>query len=147
MFSEKLEILKGRRLLREIKDRCSAQGPRIKIREKEYINFASNDYLGLADNPYVRERAEKAVAKYGFGSGASRLLSGGCSLHAELEEKTARFRGAESALLFNSGYALNTGAIPSIADEESAIFSDELNHASIIDGCRLSRAKTLCIQT
>jgi 8-amino-7-oxononanoate synthase len=141
MFSEKLEIIKGRRLLREIKDRCSTQGPRIKIREKEYINFASNDYLGLADNPYVRERAEKAVAKYGFGSGASRLLSGGCSLHAELEEKTARFRGAESALLFNSGYALNTGAIPSIADEESAIFSDELNHASIIDGCRLSRAK------
>ena len=141
MFSGKLEILEQGRLLRDIKDRCSTQGPRIRIREKEYINFASNDYLGLASNPYIREKAKNAVDNYGFGSGSSRLLSGGCNLHVKLEEKTACFKGTESALLFNSGYTLNAGAIPSITDAESAIFSDELNHASIIDGCRLSRAR------
>lgn len=141
MFPEKLDFLKSRHLLREIRDRCSAQGPRVKIREKEYVNFASNDYLGLANDTHLTERARKAIANYGFGSGASRLLGGGCALHAELEEKTARFRGSESALLVNSGYALNAGAIPSIADPEAAIFSDELNHASLIDGCRLSRAR------
>jgi 8-amino-7-oxononanoate synthase len=141
MFPEKLDFLKSRHLLREIRDRCSAQGPRVKIREKEYVNFASNDYLGLANDTHLTERARKAIANYGFGSGASRLLGGGCALHAELEEKTAHFRGSESALLVNSGYALNAGAIPSIADPEAAIFSDELNHASLIDGCRLSRAR------
>ena len=141
MFSEKLEILEREHLLRDIKDRGSAQGHRIRIREREYVNFASNDYLGFADNPHIRERVTNAIANYGFGSGASRLLSGGCTLHAKLEEKVARFKGAESALLFNSGYALNTGVLPSVADAESAIFSDELNHASVIDGCRQSRAK------
>jgi len=141
MFSEKLDILERENLLRNIMDRSSAQGHRIKIRGREYINFASNDYLGLASNLYVREKAKDAVDPYGFGSGASRLLGGGCDLHAELEKRVAAFKRTESALVFNSGYALNTGAIPSMADAESAIFSDELNHASIIDGCRLSRAK------
>ncbi|HMK50216.1 MAG TPA: aminotransferase class I/II-fold pyridoxal phosphate-dependent enzyme, partial [Thermodesulfovibrionales bacterium] len=141
MFSEKLDILERENLLRNIMDRSSAQGHRIKIRGREYINFASNDYLGLASNLYVREKAKDAVDPYGFGSGASRLLGGGCDLHAELEKRVAAFKRTESALVFNSGYALNTGAIPSIADVETAIFSDELNHASIIDGCRLSRAK------
>lgn len=142
MFFEKLKTLKGKRLFREIKDRNSPQGPRITINGKEYINFSSNDYLGLANHPYVIESAEKVMKKFGLGSGASRLLCGGSILHEELEKRIARFKKTKSALIFNSGYAANTGIIPAIADEGDAIFSDELNHASIVDGCRLSKAKT-----
>jgi 8-amino-7-oxononanoate synthase len=87
------------------------------------------------------ESSKKAIERFGFGSGASRLLCGGSILHDELEKKTADFKGTESALNFNSGYSANTGIIPAIADEGDVIFSDELNHASIVDGCRLSRAK------
>ncbi|MFA4918441.1 MAG: 8-amino-7-oxononanoate synthase [Thermodesulfovibrionales bacterium] len=141
MFLEKLEILKKENLLRYITDRDSAQGPGIVISGKEYINFASNDYLGLAGHAYIREKARNAIDFYGFGAGASRLLGGGCALHKELEERTALFKGTEAALVFNSGYAANAGILPSIADKDFTIFSDELNHASIIDGCRLSGAK------
>ena len=141
MFLEKLEILKKENLLRYITDRDSAQGPGIVISGKEYINFASNDYLGLAGHPYIREKAKNAIDFYGFGAGASRLLGGGCALHKELEERTALFKGTEASLVFNSGYAANAGILPSIADKDFTIFSDELNHASIIDGCRLSGAK------
>lgn len=143
MFSESLRFLKEKGLLREIKDRNSPQGPRIEINGKEYINFSSNDYLGLADHPYVIGSAVKSLEKYGFGSGASRLLSGGSVLHRDLGKKTADFKVTESALVFNSGYSANTGIIPAIADEGDVIFSDELNHASIIDGCRLSKAKKI----
>jgi len=143
MFSEKLKILKEKGLLRETKDRASPQGPRIVFGEKEYINFASNDYLGLSTHPYVMNRAKAAVDEFGYGSGASRLLGGGSILHKDLEAKIAQFKGTEAALVFNSGYSANTGIIPVISDEESALFSDELNHASIVDGCRLRKAKTL----
>jgi 8-amino-7-oxononanoate synthase len=143
MFSEKLQILKGKRLFREIQDRASPQGAKVKFGEKEYINFSSNDYLGLSVHPYVIEKAKKAMDEYGHGSGASRLLGGGSILHKELENKVAQFKDTEAALIFNSGYSANTGAIPAITDKDSVIFSDELNHASIIDGCRLSKAKTL----
>lgn len=142
MFFEKLKILKGKNLFRDIKNRNSPQGPRITINGREYINFSSNDYLGLANHPYVIESAEKVMKKFGLGSGASRLLCGGSILHEELEKRIARFKKTKAALIFNSGYAANTGIIPAIADEGDAIFSDELNHASIVDGCRLSRAKT-----
>lgn len=141
MFLEKLEILKKENLLRYITDRDSAQGPVIVISGKEYVNFASNDYLGLAGHTYIREKAKNAIDFYGFGAGASRLLGGGCSLHKELEERTALFKGTEASLVFNSGYAANAGILPSIADKDFTIFSDEFNHASIIDGCRLSGAK------
>ena len=143
MFSESLIRLKGKNLLREIKNCNSPQGSRIVIDKKEYINFSSNNYLGLANHPHVTESAQKAIAMFGFGSGASRLLCGGSILHDKLEKKTAEFKGTESALIFNSGYSANTGIIPAIADEGSVIFSDELNHASIVDGCRLSRAKKI----
>lgn len=143
MFFEKLKILKEKSLFREIKDRESPQGPRIKFGGREYLNFSSNDYLGLANHPYIIDKAKKAMDDYGHGSTASRLLGGGSILHKELEERITKFKGAESALVFNSGYAANTGIIPAIADEDTTIFSDELNHASIIDGCRLSKAKTL----
>ncbi|MFH1015010.1 MAG: 8-amino-7-oxononanoate synthase [Nitrospirota bacterium] len=143
MFSESLIRLKEKNLLREIKNRNSPQGTRIVIDGKECINFSSNNYLGLANHPHVIESSRKAIETFGFGSGASRLLCGGSILHDKLEKKTAEFKGTESALIFNSGYSANTGIIPAIADEEDVIFSDELNHASIVDGCRLSRAKKI----
>lgn len=143
MFFEKLKILKENRLFREIKDRASPQGSKIKLGGREYVNFSSNDYLGLANHPCIINKVKKALDEYGFGSGASRLLSGGSTLHKELENKTAQFKETESALVFNSGYATNTGIIPAITYKDDIIFSDELNHASIIDGCRLSKAKTL----
>lgn len=139
MFKEKLVILKEKKLLRKIIDRSSHQGPRIKINEKEYLNFSSNDYLGLSNHPYVIQKVQIALNKYGFGSGASRLLSGGTLLHTTLENMIAQFKNTESALIFNSGYSANLGILPSIADENTVIFSDEFNHASIIDGCRLSK--------
>jgi 8-amino-7-oxononanoate synthase len=141
MFNEKLRILKDRGTFREIKDRESPQGTKIKFGGREYINFSSNDYLGLANHPFIIATAKKALDEYGFGSGASRLLSGGSVLHKQLEEKVARFKETESALVFNSGYTANTGIIPAIAYEDATLYSDEFNHASIIDGCRLSTSK------
>jgi 8-amino-7-oxononanoate synthase len=143
VFFEKLKILKENRLFREIKDRASPQGSKIKLGGREYVNFSSNDYLGLANHPYIINKVKKALDEYGSGSGASRLLRGGSILHKELEDKTAQFKETESALVFNSGYAANSGIIPAITDKDDMIFSDELNHASIIDGCRLSKAKTV----
>jgi len=156
VFSEELERLRRDNLLRQIKDRnalcvmgnelkdpslITHHASRILINGTEHINFSSNDYLGLANHPSITEAAKKALDKYGFGSGASRLLSGGTELHRELEKKIAEFKGTEAALIFNSGYIANISAIPALAGEGDVIFSDELNHASIIDGCRLSRAK------
>ena len=143
MFSEKIKKLKENRLFREIKDRESSQGPRIKFGNRDYINFSSNDYLGLSTHPYIIDTVKKSLDEYGYGSAASRLLSGGSILHKKLESKIAQFKDTDAALVFNSGYSANTGIIPIISVEQTALFSDELNHASIIDGCRLSKAKTL----
>jgi len=143
MFFKNLNNLKEKKLFRDLKDRETPQGSRIRLNGTEYINFSSNDYLGLANHPYIIDKVKKALDTYGYGSSASRLLSGGSILHKELENKVAEFKTTESALVFNSGYAANTGIIPSIADKDDVIFSDESNHASIIDGCRLSKAKTL----
>ena len=141
MLFEKLPVLKEKGLFREIKDRTSPQGPRVLFNGREYLNFSSNDYLGLSNNSYIIRKAQESLDIYGYGSAASRLLGGGCTLHRELETKIARFKGTERALLFNSGYAANTGVIPALTNKEDVIFSDELNHASIIDGCRLSKAR------
>lgn len=143
MFIEKLNRLKEKKLFRDLKDRESSQGHHIKLDGREYINFSSNDYLGLANHSHIINEVKKTLDEYGFGAGASRLLFGGSILHRELEEKLASFKSTESALVFNSGYAANTGIISAIADEDAILFSDEFNHASIIDGCRLSRAKTI----
>ena len=143
MFSEKLNLLKEKNLLRRIHDRESPQGPRILLKGQEYLSFSSNDYLGLAGHPYIINTAEESMSRYGFGAGASRLLSGGSILHHQMEEKIAQFKNTEAALVFNSGYAANTGTIPALADGDTVLFSDELNHASIIDGCRLSKAETV----
>ena len=113
------------------------------IAGRSLLLMCSNDYLGLANHPSLVKAASAAMERYGFGSGASRLVSGTSALHRELEERIARFKGTEAALLFNSGYAANTGIIPALANEGDVILSDSLNHASIIDGCRLSRARVL----
>lgn len=143
VFESSLENLRRNSLLRKIMDRASAQGPKIRIGEREYLNFASNDYLGLASHPRVVQAAQEALARFGAGSGASRLLAGGCPLHRELEERIAGLKGSEAALLFGSGYAANTAILPAITAPGDVILSDELNHASIVDGCRLSRAETI----
>jgi 8-amino-7-oxononanoate synthase len=140
MFEDELRRLKEQDLYRTIRDRAGAQGRTIVVEGREVLNFASNDYLGLAADSRLADEAVKTVEAFGTGAGASRLLSGGTGLHRRLEERAAAFKGTEAAVLFNSGYAANTGAIPSLVGEGDAILSDELNHASIIDGCRLSRA-------
>ena len=136
-----LTELKKKSLLRKLTYIESSIGSRITINGKRYINFSSNDYLGLSKNHRIAEAAAKAIGKYGFGSGASRLLSGSYIPHKKLEEKIARFKGTEAALIFNTGYSANTGIIPALFGNEDAIFTDELNHASIIDGARLSKAE------
>ena len=108
---------------------------------KEVINLASNNYLGLTTHPKLREAALEAVRKFGVGSGAVRTISGTMSLHLELEERIAEFKHAEACVVFQSGFAANAGTVAAILGPEDHIISDELNHASIIDGCRLSRAK------
>ncbi|HLK62105.1 MAG TPA: glycine C-acetyltransferase [Bryobacteraceae bacterium] len=108
---------------------------------KEVINLASNNYLGLTTHPKLREAAMDAVRKFGVGSGAVRTISGTMSLHMELEERIARFKNVEACVVFQSGFAANAGTVSAILTPEDHIISDELNHASIIDGCRLSRAK------
>lgn len=143
MFEQHIQDLKKEKLLREVLSRFSSAGPLIILGGKRYINFASNDYLGLAAHSDVVSAAVSAVKDYGFGSGASRLLAGGTVLHDRLERQIARFKQTAAARIFNSGYAANTGVIPALSSAEDLIFSDELNHASIIDGCRLSRAKTV----
>ncbi len=111
------------------------------IKNRQCVNFGSNDYLALAGHRLLKAAASDAAMRWGAGAGASRLLGGGCTLHRELEERIASFKATPGALLFNSGYAANTGAIPALASQGDAIFSDEMNHASIIDGCRLARAQ------
>ena len=141
MFSEKLKALKQDILFRQINDRQGTIMPNISFDSAEYVNFASNDYLGLASAAALRDAAEHAIAEFGFGAGASRLLAGGTQIHSTLEKAVAAFKGTETALVFGSGYIANISALPSIAGEGAVIFSDELNHASLIDACRLSRAR------
>ena len=110
---------------------------------RKVINLASNNYLGLTTHPKLREAALAATRKYGVGSGAVRTIAGTMKLHMELEEKIARFKNVEACVVFQSGFTANAGTVSSFLGKEDFIISDELNHASIIDGCRLSRAKIL----
>ncbi len=141
MFENELKEHRRSGLFRIITDRQSKTGPEIIIKGIRLINFSSNDYLSLSSEPEVIKAGMDAIEQYGMGSGASRLLSGGTTLHESLEQLLSEFKATESALVFNSGYAANTGIIPAIANSDTALFSDELNHASIIDGCRLARAE------
>lgn len=140
-FESALKDLEGRGLLRKLICLDSSHGSKVIIDGEPFINFASNDYLNLSCRPEIINALADAVRVYGFGSGSSRLLSGTYLPHKRLEDRIARFKGTEAALLFNTGYAANTGIIPAITNSDSVIFSDELNHASIIDGIRLSKAE------
>jgi 8-amino-7-oxononanoate synthase len=140
-LDESLDDLDRRGLRRTLAARAGLQrGDRIEIAGQSLVNFGSNDYLGLAADPRVTAAAREAMERYGWGSGASPLITGRSELHAELERKLAEFEGTEAALLFPTGYAANVGTITALVGKRDAIYSDELNHASIIDGCRLSGA-------
>jgi 8-amino-7-oxononanoate synthase len=142
MFERELDSLQKQHLLRMQVRIGSIQGPRVTVNGREAILLCSNNYLGLAEHPDLKQAARSALERFGVGSGASRLVSGNMELHEELERRIAAFKGTEAAIVFNSGYAANTGVIPAVAGEGDVILSDSLNHASIIDGCRLSRART-----
>lgn len=130
-------------LYRKLRRVESDQGPTLRLDGREVINFSSNNYLGLANHPSLCKAAKEAIDRYGCGSGASRLISGNMTLHEELESKIAELKGTEAALVFNSGFQANTGILSTLVGEGDVVLSDALNHASIIDGCRLSRAKVV----
>ncbi len=142
-FREELDELREAGLFRTMRLLHGEQSGRVVLEDREVLLLCSNNYLGLADHPVLKEAAIRAVERYGTGSGASRLVSGNMELHEELEARIAAFKGTEAALLFNSGYAANTGIIPAIAGKGDVIFSDRLNHASIVDGAILSRARLI----
>jgi 8-amino-7-oxononanoate synthase len=127
-------------LRRRLIVRDGPQGATLRVGGREYVNFAANDYLGLAADPRLAEAAERAIAEEGWGAGASPLIVGHTAAHERLERRLAAFEGTEAALVFASGYAANVGTITALVGRGDAVFSDELNHASIVDGCRLSRA-------
>ncbi len=141
-IEERLEELRGSGLHRRLRLVGGPQGPRVLLDGREVLLLCSNDYLGLANHPRVRAAAADAAMEWGAGAGASRLISGNMQPHRALEQRLAAFKGYEAALLFGSGYLANTGTIAALAGRGEVVFSDELNHASIIDGCRLSRAET-----
>ena len=141
-IEERLDELKGLGLYRRMRMISGPQGPRVVLDGKPVLLLCSNNYLGLADHPRVRQAAADAAMRWGVGAGASRLVSGNMTIHRRLEERIAAFKGTETAVLFGSGYLANAGIVAALAREGEVVFSDELNHASIVDGCRLARAET-----
>jgi 8-amino-7-oxononanoate synthase len=141
-LDERLAELESSGLRRRLRLIQGPQGPQVTLDGRPVLLLCSNNYLGLADHPRLRQAAAEAALSLGTSAGASRLISGSMSIHAELESRLAEFKGAEAALLFGSGYLANTGAIAALARRGEVVFSDELNHASIIDGCRMAGAET-----
>jgi glycine C-acetyltransferase/8-amino-7-oxononanoate synthase len=141
-IEETLEELRDRGLYRRMRMVSGPQGPRVLLDGRPVLLLCSNNYLGLADHPRVREAAAEAAMRYGAGAGSSRLVSGTMRIHRRLEERLAEFKGSETALLFGSGYLANTGVVAALARPGEVVFSDALNHASIVDGCRLAGAET-----
>ncbi|SEP70039.1 glycine C-acetyltransferase [Virgibacillus subterraneus] len=142
-LEENIMDLKERGLYNEIDPVQGANGPTININGKELINLSSNNYLGLATDERLKEVAKNAVDSHGVGAGAVRTINGTLDLHIKLEEKLAEFKGTEAVISYQSGFNCNMAAISAVMDKNDAILSDELNHASIIDGCRLSKAKII----
>jgi glycine C-acetyltransferase len=142
-IKKQVDDLKSQNLYNNILTLESAVGPEIKINGKKLLNFCSNNYLGLANNSEMKKAAILAIKKYGIGPAAVRTIAGTTVLHKELEEKLAKFKKAEAVITFQSGFSANLAVIPAIVGEGDLIFSDELNHASIIDGCRLSKAEVI----
>ncbi len=137
-----LEDIRDRGLMRRMRMVSGPQGPRVLLDGRPVLLLCSNNYLGLADHPRVRQAAAEAAMRYGAGAGASRLVSGNMRIHRRLEERLADFKRSETALLFGSGYLANVGVVQALARAGDVVFSDSLNHASIVDGCRLAGAET-----
>jgi glycine C-acetyltransferase len=140
-LGQNLDTLKEQHLYKVPKILESAAGGRVRMNGKEVVNLASNNYLGLANHPKVRQAALDAIERWGVGAGAVRWIGGTMTVHDELEEKLARFKNVEAVLVFTSGFTANSGCIPAVLTDKDVVISDELNHASIIDGVRLSPAK------
>jgi 8-amino-7-oxononanoate synthase len=140
-LQQQLDELEAGGLRRRTRVISGPQGPHVVVEGRPALLLCSNNYLGLADHPRVREAAAEAALSWGVGAGASRLVSGTMTVHRELEQRLAAFKCTDAALLFGSGYLANVGVIAALARAGEVVFSDELNHASIIDGCRLSRAE------
>jgi len=141
-IADRLEELRDQGLHRRLRLVAGPQGPRVLLDGRPVLLLCSNNYLGLADHPKVRGASAEAAMRWGAGAGASRLISGNMQPHRQLEQRLAEFKGYEAALLFGSGYLANIGTIAALTGRGEVVFSDELNHASIVDGCRLSRAET-----
>jgi glycine C-acetyltransferase len=140
-LTQEIEGLKEQGLYNHIRTIGSAQGAWLTVDGKNVLNFCSNNYLGLANHPKIVEAAKEATKKYGVGPAAVRSIAGTMELHVQLEQRLAKFKGAEDVITFQSGFTANLGTISALVGKEDVIFSDRLNHASIIDGCRLSGAK------
>jgi 8-amino-7-oxononanoate synthase len=141
-LEERLDDLRERGLYRKLRLISGPQGPRVLLDGKPVLLLCSNNYLGLADHPRVRQAAADAAMRWGAGAGASRLVSGNMTIHRRLEERIAEFKRSEACVLFGSGYLANTGIVQALAREGDVVFSDALNHASLVDGCRLAGART-----
>jgi len=142
-ITQEINNLQTAGLYNRIRTIGSPQGAWLVVDGKRVLNFCSNNYLGLANHPKLVEAANQAIAKYGIGPAAVRSIAGTMTLHVELERRLAAFKGVEAAITFQSGFNANLGTIPALVGKEDVIFSDRLNHASIIDGCRLSGAKII----
>ncbi len=145
-LAKEIDGLKEQGLYNRIRTIGSAQGARLVVDGKDVLNFCSNNYLGLANHPKIVEAAREATRKYGVGPAAVRTIAGTTDLHIELEKRLAKFKGAEDVITFQSGFTANLGTIAALVTKEDAIFSDRLNHASIIDGCRLSGARIVAYE-
>jgi len=145
-LTQEINGLKEQGLYNNIRTIGSAQGARLLVDGKDVLNFCSNNYLGLANHPKIVEAAKEATKKYGVGPAAVRSIAGTTDLHVQLEERLAKFKGAEDVITFQSGFNANLGTISALVGKEDVIFSDRLNHASIIDGCRLSGAKIVAYE-
>ncbi|MFW3589439.1 glycine C-acetyltransferase [Vagococcus fluvialis] len=145
-LDEGLDGLKEKGLYSTIDVLDGANGPEITINGQKKINLASNNYLGFATHPDLIEASNKATEEYGVGAGAVRTINGTLAIHRELEKRIAKFKGTEAAIAFQSGFNCNMGAISAVMNKDDTILSDSLNHASIIDGCRLSRAKIIRVE-
>jgi glycine C-acetyltransferase len=140
-IQNELDALRAQGLFITIRTLSSPQGAWLTVDGRRVLNLCSNNYLGLANHPRLKEAAQRAIETYGVGPAAVRTIAGTMDLHLELERRLAAFKGVEAAISFQSGFCANLAVIPALVGEEDVIFSDELNHASIIDGCRLSRAR------
>ena len=145
-IEQELASLKAQGLFTTIRTIDSPMGAWIEVDGKRVLNFCANNYLGLADHPRLKQAAKEAIDRYGVGPGAVRTIAGTLGMHLQLEQRLAAFKGVEAAITFQSGFNANLATIPALVGKGDVIFSDRLNHASIIDGCRLSRAKIVAYE-